>query len=89
MKAWQFTTTHEPLELHTRNLDLQDINGLPVVDYVNLRGPFNPVGPGDTPSRRRIFTCRPLAAAACCAVSVRLRTAGNRPPLVSCRSRRE
>ena len=33
--------THEPLELHTRNLDLQDMNGLPVVDYVNLRGPFN------------------------------------------------
>ena len=51
--------THEPLELHTRNLDLQDMNGLPVVDYVNLRGPFNPVGPGNTPSRERIFTCRP------------------------------
>jgi hypothetical protein len=51
--------THEPLELHTRNLDLQDMNGLPVVDYVNVRGPFNAVGPGDTPSRQRIFTCRP------------------------------
>jgi hypothetical protein len=51
--------THEPLELHTRNLDLQDMNGLPVVDYVNVRGPFNPVGPGETPSRERIFTCRP------------------------------
>ena len=51
--------THEPLELHTRNLDLQDMNGLPVVDYVNVRGPFNAVGPGNTPSRERIFTCRP------------------------------
>ena len=51
--------THEPLELHTRNLDLQDMNGLPIVDYVNLRGPFNAVGPGNTPSRERIFTCRP------------------------------
>jgi hypothetical protein len=51
--------THEPLELHTRNLDLQDMNGLPIVDYVNLRGPFNATGPGDTPSRERIFTCRP------------------------------
>jgi hypothetical protein len=51
--------THEPLELHTRNLDLQDMNGLPVLDYVNVRGPFNPVGPGNTPSRERIFTCRP------------------------------
>jgi hypothetical protein len=64
--------THEPLELHTRNLDLQDMNGLPVVDYVNLRGPFNAVGPGDTPSRERIFTCRPAddATARVCAAEI-------------------
>jgi hypothetical protein len=64
--------THEPLELHTRNLDLQDMNGLPVVDYVNVRGPFNPVGAGDTPSRRRIFTCRPAdeATARVCATEI-------------------
>jgi hypothetical protein len=64
--------THEPLELHTRNLDLQDMNGLPVVDYVNVRGPFNPVGPGDTPSRERIFTCRPAddATARVCASEI-------------------
>jgi len=29
---------------------------------VSLTGPFNPTGPGDTPSRRRIFTCRAGAA---------------------------
>jgi hypothetical protein len=64
--------THEPLELHTRNLDLQDMNGLPVVDYVNLRGPFNAVGPGSTPSRQRIFTCRPAddATARVCATEI-------------------
>jgi uncharacterized protein DUF1592/uncharacterized protein DUF1588/uncharacterized protein DUF1587/uncharacterized protein DUF1585/uncharacterized protein DUF1595 len=64
--------THEPLELHTRNLDLQDMNGLPIVDYVNVRGPFNPVGPGDTPSRERIFTCRPAddATARVCATEI-------------------
>ena len=64
--------THEPLELHTRNLDLQDMNGLPVVDYVNVRGPFNAVGPGTTPSRERIFTCRPAdeATARVCATEV-------------------
>jgi hypothetical protein len=64
--------THEPLELHTRNLDLQDMNGLPVVDYVNLRGPFNAVGPGNTPSRERIFTCRPAddATARVCAAEI-------------------
>jgi mono/diheme cytochrome c family protein len=55
--------THEPLELHTRNLDLQDMNGWPVLDYVNLTGPFNAVGPGTTPSRERIFTCQPADAA--------------------------
>jgi hypothetical protein len=64
--------THEPLELHTRNLDLQDMNGLPVVDYVNLRGPFNPVGPGTTPSRERIFSCRPAdeSTARLCATEI-------------------
>jgi hypothetical protein len=64
--------THEPLELHTRNLDLQDMNGLPVVDYVNLRGPFNAVGPGNTPSRERIFTCRPAddSTARVCATEI-------------------
>jgi hypothetical protein len=55
--------THEPLELHTRNLDLQDMNGLPVLDYVNVRGPFDAKGPGTTPSRERVFICRPQAPA--------------------------
>jgi hypothetical protein len=64
--------THEPLELHTRNLDLQDMNGLPVVDYVNVRGPFNALGPGNTPSRERIFTCRPAdeSTARVCATEI-------------------
>ena len=29
------------------------------VDYVRLEGPYNATGPGDTPSRRRIFVCQP------------------------------
>ncbi|MEE2637311.1 MAG: DUF1592 domain-containing protein [Acidobacteriota bacterium] len=29
------------------------------VDYVLVGGPYNPTGPGDTESRRRIFRCRP------------------------------
>jgi hypothetical protein len=51
--------SHEPLELHTRDLDLQNMNGEPLFDYMNITGPFNAKGPGDTPSRRRIFSCRP------------------------------
>jgi hypothetical protein len=29
------------------------------VERVEIGGPYNPQGPGDTPSRRRIFVCRP------------------------------
>jgi mono/diheme cytochrome c family protein len=29
---------------------------------VSVTGPFNPAGPGDTPSRRRIFSCHPVSA---------------------------
>jgi hypothetical protein len=36
--------------------------GLPHVESLIVGGPYNPVGPGDTPSRRRIFTCRPANA---------------------------
>ncbi len=32
-----------------------------VVDNVRITGPHNPTGPGDTPSRRRIFSCVPAA----------------------------
>ena len=34
------------------------------VDYVRLEGPFDPTGPGDTASRRRIFVCRPAETTA-------------------------
>ena len=38
--------------------DTIDITGHPHLDTVLVTGPYNPTGPGDTPSRR-IFTCRP------------------------------
>jgi mono/diheme cytochrome c family protein len=50
----------EPLQQHERNHDLQDMNGLPLIDFVSVRGPYDSKGPGDTPSRRRVFTCTPL-----------------------------
>ncbi len=49
----------EPLQPFTRDLDLQNMNGIPLIDYVDITGPIKPTGPGDTPSRRRIFSCRP------------------------------
>ncbi len=51
--------SHEPLQPHTRDLDLQNMNGEPVFSYMNVTGPYNAKGPGDTPSRRAVFTCRP------------------------------
>jgi hypothetical protein len=33
------------------------------VQSVAITGPLNPTQPGDTPSRRRVFTCHPAAAA--------------------------
>jgi mono/diheme cytochrome c family protein len=44
--------------------DTIDFSGYPHIDEVILTGPFNPTGPGDTPSRRRILTCQPKAQAA-------------------------
>ena len=56
----------------------------PAVHSISVSGPFDPSGAGDTPSRRRIFTCRPADAAdeADCAariVSALARRAFRRP----------
>jgi mono/diheme cytochrome c family protein len=37
---------------------------------VEIAGPFDPTGPGNSPSRQRIFTCQPTPAAAACARSI-------------------
>ena len=49
----------EPFE--RANLDPLDFRGLPAVDRVTIAGPLHATGPGDTPSRRLIFTCRPTS----------------------------
>ena len=36
----------------------------PAIASVTIRGPFNATGSGETPSRQRIFTCRPATPAA-------------------------
>ena len=36
---------------------------IPIVSSVTIRGPYDERGAGDTPSRRRIFTCRPAERA--------------------------
>jgi hypothetical protein len=36
---------------------------MPAIAMATIRGPFDATSPGDTPSRRRIFVCRPATAA--------------------------
>jgi len=45
------------------NLDPLDFRGLPAVDRVSITGPLKSTGPGNTASRRLIFTCRPTSHA--------------------------
>ncbi len=42
--------------------DTFEQTGRPHVQTVNILGPYDITGPGDTPSRRRIFVCRPASA---------------------------
>jgi hypothetical protein len=41
------------------SVDTLDWTGLPHIQSLTITGPFDPTGPGDTPSRRRIFICHP------------------------------
>ena len=45
------------------SLDSYDASGMPHIRTLSITGPFNATGPGDTPSRRRIFVCHPPDAA--------------------------
>jgi mono/diheme cytochrome c family protein len=69
----------EPLQPHSRDHDLQNMNGIPLIDYVDITGPVNVTGPGDTPSRRRLFTCAPSDACARQILSGLARRAYRRP----------
>jgi hypothetical protein len=41
--------------------DTLDPSGHPHIETVTITGPFNAKGPGDTPSRQRVFVCHPAA----------------------------
>jgi mono/diheme cytochrome c family protein len=64
--SWVQHTAQPPWKLQpfTRSsIDTIDMTGRPHIDRFAITGPFNATGPGDTPSRRRIFICRPTIAA--------------------------
>jgi len=45
------------------NNTIPQIQNYPAIGFVRIQGPFNAQRPADSASRRRIFTCRPAAAA--------------------------
>ncbi len=52
-------TARQPYEAHFnyyRHPRLQ-----PAVYELSIIGPYNPAGAGDTPSRRRVFSCQPAS----------------------------
>jgi hypothetical protein len=57
----------QPMDLRVdgarlRLFELPPRGALPEVNSVTIAGPYNATGRGDTPSRARIFVCRPAAA---------------------------
>jgi len=54
--------TVELLQPYQREkVDPINTSGIPEIDWVSVSGPMKATGAGETPSRRRIFTCHPAA----------------------------
>ena len=53
-------TARQPLNVHFNVYRHPRIG--PAIYQISITGPFDAVGPGDTPSRRRVFVCRPTRA---------------------------
>ena len=83
--AQDLISPHEWSLSSTSVANAYGFTSLPHLRDLAIRGPLDPVGVSDTPSRRRIFTCRPAAPrdeAACAgAIIDRLGTAAYRRPL--------
>jgi cytochrome c5 len=54
------------------SLEAHNPSGIPRLRSLNIEGPYNVSGVSDTPSRKRLFVCRPTAAAkeASCAAEI-------------------
>lgn len=60
---WEPEGIAQPLPVDfTRGSD-EHYDGHAAVDALTIHGPYDAAGPGDTPSRRAIFICRPTKAA--------------------------
>ena len=60
---WEREGVTQPIQVDFGRGSDEYYDGYAAVDTVTIRGPYEPGGPGDTPSRRAVFSCRPAAAA--------------------------
>ena len=51
------------MQPYRSSFDTYDATGIPHIETLVVKGPFNVAGAGETPSRARVFTCRPTTAA--------------------------
>jgi hypothetical protein len=61
--AWAAEGIRQPRQIGNSLAQNERIDDQPGVASVTISGPFTVAGRGDTPSRQRIFTCRPAAGA--------------------------
>jgi mono/diheme cytochrome c family protein len=61
--AWVPDEVLQPREVGWPLSTDEEFDSNPAVDSVRIEGPFDPGSPGDTPSRRKVFLCRPKNAA--------------------------
>ena len=59
---WVADSVDQPLAVDFGRGSDEQYDGLAAVDMVTIIGPQRPGPPGDTPSRRRLFVCRPSPA---------------------------
>jgi hypothetical protein len=59
-----FVTRTEALDESTVRVQRRSRGTLPAIDLVTISGPYNPSGPGSTPSREQILICAPESIAA-------------------------
>jgi hypothetical protein len=69
-KSWEADEVAQPRQGGWPLSSDEMFDSNPGVDTVIVEGPHVPAGPGDTPSRRRIFTCQPRGTGEACARTI-------------------
>jgi mono/diheme cytochrome c family protein len=60
---WEREGVTQPIQVDFGRGSDEYFDGYAAVDTVTIRGPYDAGGPGDTPSRRAVFSCRPSGRA--------------------------